>query len=151
MGKDDKQGLVFVVADQMPQRGFSAKARIYLCSFSVQSCKARVVKAFVLVLDEMKKRYGVEEKGLLGLFLDVYNSLPEYGGQNCTSSSVRSSGSPGRRSHHQNTLSQSPKSPSKSFITSFKDVLTSKSQGENPTLARPVPCTSGQISKFAHQ
>ena len=130
MEKDDKQGLVFVVADQMPQRGFlPAKARIYLCSFSAQSCEARVVKAFVLVLDEMKKRYGVEEKGLLGVFLDVYNSLPEYGGQNGTSSLVRSSGSPGRRSHHQNTLSQSPKSPSKSSITSFKDVLTSKSQG----------------------
>jgi len=158
---------VFVVADQMPQRGFSAKARIYLCSFSAQSCEARVVaeirpvgknltnqlavhKAFVLVLDEMKKRYGVEKKGLLGVFIDDYNSLPEYGGQNGTSSLVRSSGSPGRRSHHQNTLSQSPKSPSKSSITSFKDVLTSKSQGENPTIARPVPVTRSPNSRTSN-
>lgn len=78
--QDDDQSLVFVIIDQMPRRGFSAKARLHLRSFGNRSCEARVVteirpvgknlsdqqavhKAFLLVLDEMKKRYGVEEKG----------------------------------------------------------------------------------------
>ena len=78
--QDDERALIFVVTDQMPRRGFSAKARLYLRSFGSQSCEARVVteirpvgknlsdqqavhKAFVLVIDELKKRYGVEEKG----------------------------------------------------------------------------------------
>lgn len=78
--RDDSDYLVFVVADQMPRRGFSARARVYLRSFGPKSCEARVVteicpvgknlsnqqavhKAYVLVLDEMKKRYGLEENG----------------------------------------------------------------------------------------
>lgn len=77
---DDRQEFVFTIADRMPRRGFSAKARIIIRSFSPQSCEARVVtelrpagknlsnqeavhKAFLLVLDEMKTRYGVEGKG----------------------------------------------------------------------------------------
>ena len=72
--------LAFTVTDQMPRRGFSARARILLRSFGNQGCDARIVteirpvgknlsnqqavhKAFILVLDEMKKRYSVEEKG----------------------------------------------------------------------------------------
>lgn len=78
--QDDNQNLHVVYVDQMPRRGFSAKARLILRSFGDQSCEARVVteicpigknlsnqlavhKAFVLVLDEMKKRYGLDERG----------------------------------------------------------------------------------------
>lgn len=77
---DDSQKFVFTIADRMPRRGFSAKARIIIRSFSPQSCEARVVtelrpagknlsnqeavhKAFLLVLDEMKTRYGAKGKG----------------------------------------------------------------------------------------
>ena len=77
---DVDRTLVFSVTDQMPRRGFNARVRIYLKSFKNQGCQARVVaeirpvgknlsnqqavhKAFVLVLDEMKKRYGAEDKG----------------------------------------------------------------------------------------
>jgi hypothetical protein len=77
---DDSQMFVFTISDSMPRRGFSAKARIIIRSFSPKSCEARVVtelrpasknltdqqvvhKAFSLVLDEMKMRYGVEGKG----------------------------------------------------------------------------------------
>jgi len=91
--RDDEKSLVFVVADQMPRRGFAARARIRLHSFSQQSCEARVLaeirpvgknltdqnavhKAFLLVLEELNKRYGVDEKGLLSVFLDVYHTIP---------------------------------------------------------------------------
>jgi hypothetical protein len=77
---DDSQTLVFSITDRLPRRGFSTKARIIIRAFSPQSCEARVVtelrpagknlrdqqavhKAFVLVLDEMKMRYGIEGKG----------------------------------------------------------------------------------------
>ena len=159
--------LVFAIKDEMPRRGFQAKACLQLRSFGNQSCKARVVteirpvgknlsnqqavhKAFILVLDEMKKRYGVEEKGkkvdfhflrvnepssliyvidsaasgLLAVFLDVYNTLPGYGGQLIP----RPSTSPSRMSQ------ANPQTPSikPSSITSFNDVLTGN-QVENST------------------
>ena len=78
--KDDSQTLVFTITDRMPRRGFSVKARVHLRSFGTQSCEARVVtelrpvgknlsdqlavhKALILVLDELRKRYGVEGNG----------------------------------------------------------------------------------------
>jgi hypothetical protein len=78
----------------MPRRGFSAKARMIIRSFSPQSCEARVVtelrpagknlsdqqavhKAFILVLDEMKMRYGVEGKGKF-VSADSHLCSPEY-------------------------------------------------------------------------
>jgi len=145
--KDDENTLLFVVADQMPRRGFSARARLHLRSFGNKSCEARVVteirpvgknlsnqqavhKAYVLVLDELKKRYGVEEKGLLAVFLDVCNTLPVHGNP---SPSLRNSASP--RSQAE---SLSPSSKTQSSITSFKDVLTGN-KGENSTAPRRLP------------
>ena len=143
--KDDDETLEVVFADQMPRRGFAAKARLVLRSLGAQSCEARVVaeikpigknltnqtgvhKAFVLVLDEMKKRYGAEESGLLAVFLGVYKTLPGYG--------------------------KTPKSASlngtRQSITSFKDVLAGKTRtlprDRSPTDARsngalPSPST----------
>ena len=141
--KDDNQSLVFVVADQMPRRGFSAKARLYLQSFGNESCEARVVteirpvgknlsdqsavhKAFVLVLDEMRKRYGVEDKGLLSVFLDVYNSI-SIPGYAAPASPRRPQGS-----------TTSPANKSQASITSFKDVLPSNQVG-NSTAPRQLP------------
>jgi hypothetical protein len=83
---DVAKGLVFVIKDEMPRRGFQVKACLHLRSFGQQSCEARVVtdirpvgknisnqqavyKAYVLVLDEMKKRYGLEEKGMFIYFV----------------------------------------------------------------------------------
>jgi len=144
--KDDDQSLVFVVTDQMPRRGFSARARLHLRSFGSQSCEARVVteimpvgknlsnqhavhKAFILVLDEMKKRYGVEEQGLLAVFLDVYNTLPGYG---TPPSSLGNPASPGR----SQAGSHSPNRKTQTSITSFKDVLPGN-KVENTTATRP--------------
>jgi hypothetical protein len=78
---DLTKGLVFAIKDEMPRRGFQAKVCIHLRAFGQQSCEARVVtdirpvgknisnqqavhNAYVLVLNEMKKRYGLEDKGM---------------------------------------------------------------------------------------
>jgi len=90
--KDDNRGLVFVIADRAPRRGFSAKARIQVRPYSPRNCaikitseirpvgknlnnQAAVHKAFVLVLDEMNSRYGIEGTGLLAVFLKVCKSF----------------------------------------------------------------------------
>lgn len=89
---DLTKSLVFVVKDEMPRRGFQAKAYIHLRSFGQQSCEARVVadirpvgknisnqqavhKAYILVLDEMKKRYGLEEKGMNAQLLFFFRNI----------------------------------------------------------------------------
>jgi len=137
---DMTAGLVFVVKDEMPRRGFQAKAIVQLHSFGNNTCEARIVteikpvgknlsnqqavhKAFILVLNEMKKRYGLEEKGLLAVFLDVHHTLPLYGGN-----SQQTNLAPPPRT------SQGPGAPSSkgNSITSFKDVLS----GRNKSLPR---------------
>ncbi|KAL7553335.1 hypothetical protein ACHAWF_018177 [Thalassiosira exigua] len=143
---DNEETLEFAVADQMPRRGFAAKARLCLRSFDTQSCEARIVteirpvgknlsdqlavhKAFLLVLDQMKRRYGAEGKGLLAVFLDVYNSLPGYG---ISTTSPRNPASP--RSQAQ------PPSPSSRSQTSFGNFPGN--QVENSTSSHPLPGNS---------
>lgn len=82
---DTTQSLMIVIKDEMPRRGFQVMACMHFRSFGQQSCEARVVtdirpvgrnisnqqavhKAYVLVLDEMKKKYGLEEKGTTCMF-----------------------------------------------------------------------------------
>lgn len=138
---DMTAGLVFVVKDEMPRRGFQAKAIVQLHSFGNNTCEARIVteikpvgknlsnqhavhKAFILVLNEMKNRYGLEEKGLLAVFLDVHHTLPFYGGK-----SQQSNLAPQPRASRASPGAPSSKGNS---ITSFKDVLS----GNNKSLPR---------------
>ena len=149
--QDDDQALVYTVTDQMPRRGFSVKARVHLRSFGSQRCEARVVteicpvgknladqqavnKAFLLVLDEMKKRYGSEEKGLLAVFLDVYNTLPGQG-----PGSTRTSSASPRRSQ---AGSQS--------ITSFKDVLPGSNNATDNSTTVPRQTQSARVNGNAN-
>ena len=77
---DDTEKLVYTITDRMPRRGFSARVRIIIRSFNSKNCEARVVtelrpagkklsdqqavhKAYLLVMDEMKMRYGTKGKG----------------------------------------------------------------------------------------
>eukprot|EP00804_Cyclotella_cryptica_P005778 CCRYP_000091-RA/>CCRYP_000091-RA protein AED:0.05 eAED:0.05 QI:331/1/1/1/0.83/0.71/7/1515/1505 len=145
--QDDNQTLVFSIIDRMPRRGFSAKVRISIRSFSPQSCEARVVtelrpagknlsdqqavhKAFILVLDEMKMRYGVEGKGLLAVFLDLYSTATS------PSSTLNNSASP-KRAQSRPSPPNEVVSPSKtsgtrnSSMTSFKDVLPHDAETTN--------------------
>merc|ERR1712194_268427 len=81
-----------------------------------------------------KKRYGVEEKGLLAVFLDVYNTLPGHGSP---SSSLRNSASP--RSQAGNHY-HSPSNKAQLSITSFKDVLT----GDKKDNSAPPPSSGNR-------
>lgn len=143
---DMTTGLVFVVKDDMPRRGFHVKACIHLHSFGQQKCEARVStdirpvgknisnqqavhKAYILVLEEMKKRYGLEEKGLLAVFLDVCNTLPRHSGSTLPSNNLASPRIPQANSH-------SPSRKTPSSITSFKDFLPAN-KVENPNVSRP--------------
>mmetsp|Transcript_1477 Transcript_1477/g.2502 ORF Transcript_1477/g.2502 Transcript_1477/m.2502 type:complete len:1349 (+) Transcript_1477:106-4152(+) len=132
--KDDKQGLVFVIADRAPRRGFSAKARIQLRPYSPHNCAIKIIseirpvgknlnnqaavhKAFVLVLDEMRSRYGVEGTGLLAVFLKVCKGFP---------TSSRQSRAPANPSPTSATQRNPAVTSPTSSITSFKDMIESK-------------------------
>jgi hypothetical protein len=90
---DDSERLAFTISERMPRRGFSMKVKVLLWSSKVNSCEATVMgeirpvgknmsnqaavhKAFLLVLNELKSRYGSEGKGLMACFLSVVSSLP---------------------------------------------------------------------------
>lgn len=99
---DMTQNLMLVIKDEMPRRGFQVMACIHFRSFGQQSCEARVVtdirpvgknisnqqavhKAYILVMDEMTKRYGLEEKGTICMFKSQIFCLLL---QNCSRSNV---------------------------------------------------------------
>jgi hypothetical protein len=90
---DDSEKLAFQIHERMPRRGFSIKVKIVLRSYNSE-CEATVLaeirpvgkdmshpeavhKAFLLVLDELRERYGPEGKGLLSGFLDAVNAFKE--------------------------------------------------------------------------
>jgi len=89
---DDSEKVIFCVTERMPRRGFSVRIRISLHAINCQNCQATVHgevrpmgknmsnqaavhRALVLVVDEIKMRYGVEGKGLLAGFLSVVQDL----------------------------------------------------------------------------
>lgn len=77
---DDDETLSLTISERMPRRGFSTKARIVLIKESKHSCSVSVFgdivpigkdlsnqdavhRAFVLVVEELKDRYGTDNKG----------------------------------------------------------------------------------------
>lgn len=106
---DDSEKLAFTISERMPRRGFSMKVKFVLRSSKDNSCEATVIgevrpvgknmsnqaavhKAFLLVLNELKTRYGSEGKGLMSCFLSVVSSLPN------PESAVAAVGKNGRKS-----------------------------------------------------
>jgi hypothetical protein len=106
---DDSEKLAFTISERMPRRGFSMKVKFLLRSSKDNSCEATVIgevrpvgknmsnqaavhKAFLLVLNELKTRYGSEGKGLISSFLSVVSSLPN------PESAVAAVGKNGRKS-----------------------------------------------------
>jgi hypothetical protein len=90
---DDSEKLAFQIHERMPRRGFSIKVKILLRSYN-NECEATVLaeirpvgknmsnpeavhKAFLLVIDELRERYGPEGKGLLSGFLNAVNTFKE--------------------------------------------------------------------------
>lgn len=93
---DETSELVFTVTERNPRRGFSIKVRVCLRAFKESSCdatvkadirpvgkdmsnQAAVHKAFLLVVDELRERYGDEGHGLLAGFFSVVDGMAAEG------------------------------------------------------------------------
>ena len=92
---DDSEKLAFQVTERLPRRGFSIKVKLYLRAVeNGSSCEATVLseirpvgrnmsdpvavhKAFELVLEEIRNRYGTDDVGLLAGFLSVVDNMPD--------------------------------------------------------------------------
>lgn len=89
---DDSTKLVFSLMERNPRRGFSVKVKVTLRANKENACDATVVveirpvgkdmsnqaavhKAFMLVLDEIRQRYGTKGAGLLAGFLAVVDDM----------------------------------------------------------------------------
>eukprot|EP00934_Nitzschia_sp_Nitz4_P006251 Nitzschia sp. Nitz4//scaffold348_size17284//12793//16374//NITZ4_008844-RA/size17284-processed-gene-0.12-mRNA-1//-1//CDS//3329548694//6241//frame0 len=92
---DDSEKLCFLIHERMPRRGFSVKVKMTFRA-SNGECEATVTseirpigkdmsnpeaihKAFLLVLDELRNRYGQEGNGLVALFVDMVNNVKSNG------------------------------------------------------------------------
>jgi hypothetical protein len=89
----DSEKLTFQIHERMPRRGFSIKVKILLRSYE-NECEATVLgeirpvgknmsnpeavhKAFLLVVDELRERYGPDGNGLLSGFLNAVDTFKE--------------------------------------------------------------------------
>jgi hypothetical protein len=104
---DDSEKLAFQVNERLPRRGFSIKVKILLRAVDNGSaCEATVLgeirpvgknmsdpgavhKAFVLVLEELRHRYGTESVGLLAGFMSVVENMPKGEGNRTSHASAR--------------------------------------------------------------
>jgi hypothetical protein len=152
---DDLKKVSITVTERNPRRGFSLKVRIVIRAGKDNTCDASVLadvrpvgkdmsnqagvhKAFLLVLDEIKLRYGMEGTGLVTGFLSVVDDMAE-GYENLTGSPQSDSISrPFRRtvrhrdekkSDYQSTISRKDSS-NESGLVSFEDML--KTGRESP-------------------
>jgi len=90
---DDSEKLAFQIHERMPRRGFSIKVKILLQAYN-NECEATVLgeirpvgknmsnpaavhKAFLLVIDELRERYGPDGGGLLAGFLNAVDNFKE--------------------------------------------------------------------------
>jgi len=90
---DDTRKIAYTVSERLPRRGFAIKIRVVLRALreNLSSCnvtaeirpvgknmsnQTAVHKAFLLVLNETKTRYGVERYGLMNGLLNYVNNLP---------------------------------------------------------------------------
>jgi hypothetical protein len=138
---DDSEKLCIQVTERLPRRGFSIKVKILLravenggaCEATVlgeirpvgknMSDPAAVHKAFLLVLDELRNRYGTDSFGLLSGFADVVEDMSK--GDNRVGAKGRGSSS-SRYSHNRGTSWEEKKDADpmdKTSVVKFEDVL----------------------------
>jgi hypothetical protein len=166
---DDSEKLAFTISERIPRRGFSMKVKVLLRSSKDNSCEATVIgevrpvgknmsnqaavhKAFLLVLNELKLRYGSEDKGLLASFLSVVSSFPNpesavaRNGRKHSTKSPRESNvsQPFRRTAPSNLAERSSSNDKQrkpeSGLVSFDDIM-------NASYEMPVPPPSESKSK----
>jgi len=139
---DDSEKLAFQVTERLPRRGFSIKVKILLravdngsaCEATVlgeirpvgknMSDPAAVHKAFMLVLEELRSRYGTESVGLLAGFMSVVENMPK----NETARGMRSRHSHSSRFSNYGTSWEEKKESEytrldKTSVVKFEDVL----------------------------
>lgn len=169
---DDSKKVVFTVEERNPRRGFQVIVRVLLKAYKENSCDASVIaelrpvgkdmsnqaavhKAFMLVLDEIKLRYGTEGSGLLAGFMKVVDNMV-----------VGSKGSPAvmadhlpRMFHRTGPVNEEKKTDggsaaakkdsrsAKSGLVSFEDMLKSGRQSpETTNFDRPsTPSITHQV------
>lgn len=160
---DDSKKLVFTVEERNPRRGFSVKVRIILVTHKETACDASVVaevrpvgkdmsnqaavhKAFLLVLDEIKLRYGPDGSGLLAGFLKVVDNMAE-GKTNANPSGVPKpfhrtgpGGGPSldeKKVDSGSSRQELSSSATKSRLVSFEDMLKTGRQSPENKNDRP--------------
>jgi len=158
---DNARELVLAVIERNPRRGFSIKVRVILravqdkrCEASVSasirpvgkdmSNQAAVHKAFLLVTDEIKERYGMEGSGLLSGFLQVVDDMASEGKKKKerTPSSEASVGS------NRSKSGSSPRSPSSRNHDPYP--MPASSSGRSPRQAQvtlPAPTVQTRPAK----
>jgi hypothetical protein len=171
---DDSKKLTFTVTERNPRRGFSIKVRVMLRAHKANSCEATAVaeirpvgkdmsnqaavhNAFLLVLDEVKERYGVEGSGLMAGFLSVVDSMGNggaSGGSTLADGSVKTRLFPRtvpvtEEKKTEHTPPAAAKGSSKkSGLVSFEDMLKTGRQSPDaramdrrptPSFMQPVP------------
>lgn len=153
---DDPKKVSITVTEKNPRRGFSLKVRIVLRACKDNTCSASVVadvrpvgkdmsnqagvhKAFLLVLDEIKLRYGTEKSGLLAGFLSVVDEMATGHTKSTDLHQSDSRSRPFRRtdphtdekkSDHQSTILRMDSGNESSGLVSFEDML--KTGRESP-------------------
>lgn len=169
---DDPKKLSITVTERNPRRGFSLKVRILLRSSMENTCDASIFadvrpvgkdmsnqagvhKAFLLVIDEIKLRYGMEGGGLLAGFLSVVDEMSAGYAKSPSSPQRESVSRPFRRTdphveekksdHH--TIFRKDSS-NDSGLVSFEDMLKTgrespevapNDRAETPSLQQHVP------------
>eukprot|EP00977_Amphora_coffeiformis_P016746 scaffold5296_cov163-Amphora_coffeaeformis.AAC.1 len=151
---DESSELVLAITERNPRRGFSIKVRVHLHAFKDSSCDATVMadirpvgkdmsnqaavhKACLLVVEELKERYGRDSRGLLDGFLSVVDSMadethskkssiPRFLSRTTPASEEKKTDKPG-------TPSRQKKNPAKeSGLISFADMLRSGRDSPDP-------------------
>ncbi|KAG7348773.1 Las17-binding protein actin regulator [Nitzschia inconspicua] len=142
---DDTEKLAFSVTERLPRRGFSIKVKILLravenggaCEATVlgeirpvgknMSDPAAVHKAFLLVLDELRNRYGTDSGGLLAGFTSVIEDMAKGNGSKGLRS--RGHGSSRYNSSSRGTSWEEKKdtdSMERTSVVKFEDVMNAE-------------------------
>jgi lipid-binding SYLF domain-containing protein len=162
VGVDESDMLSYTVVEMMPRRGFSVRVIVSVRPTGPRSCEANIAaelrpigknmsnqmavhKAFLLVLAEIRARYGTENRGLLAGLLNFVDTRPP--------------NSPGRSGHGQQQrrylnpqaqpdASVTSQPQSKSGLTSFQELLAQNhSAGESKAAARVFKARNGPRQK----
>jgi lipid-binding SYLF domain-containing protein len=167
---DDPKRLSLFIIENSPRRGFATKVKILLRATKDNLCEASAIadirpvgkdmsnqaavhKAYLLVLEEIKLRYGIEQSGLLNCFLSVVDEMASSLGQPNT---MDIGGRQGNSLHRLDSNLEEKKSDFQSpgydgvkasGLVSFEDMLrTGRESPEIVAAPRPeTPCLNLQI------